>query len=181
MSYLARIGLLAATFTFAFSACSKTQTDTPPPKPVSSSPPATAEKPSTALTQTEIRQLIDASTISLVHLDLSLANPPYAPPVAEGTIYSLRLMRVVQKLPDGYFLQAFSSTGALSTEFVFLKTKEDLEENHLFTDRDNWAICYGKYEYSGVNGFRRKVWAFVAFSSDANQYIAERLKRSDTK
>lgn len=124
----------------------------------------------------EIKRAVDAAPLSLVHLDLNLAGPPFAHPVAKGTIYSLQLMQIFQKVPGGYLMQAAPSSEPFSTELAFLKTDMDLSENKEFLDISPFAVCTGTYEYVAVNGFTRSIFEFSLLSDEANGYVIERLK-----
>ena len=78
-----------------------------------------------------------------------------------GTIFNLNFMQVVQKVPDGYFLQWAPPGQAGSGELVFLRTNLELTENALFLSGGYWAVFTGPYQYQAVNGFNRTVYRFV--------------------
>jgi hypothetical protein len=60
-----------------------------------------------------------------------------------GTIFNLNFMQVVQKVPDGYFLQWTPPGEGPSGELVFLETQAVLAENARFLSGGYWAVFTG--------------------------------------
>ena len=78
-----------------------------------------------------------------------------------GTIYNLYLMKVMEKVPGGYFLQWAPPGHFEEGDPVFLQTELDLREDALFMTNEYWAVFTGPFQYQNMRGFNRSIYGFA--------------------